>query len=390
MRTCFLLLLLCVTPLLMAADPADDFILPDSAAALSPTLGAALSAVSTERIRAHMAWLSDPAREGRGLGTVGLEATAEYLAREFSTLGLEPLGDQPAAMGTAAYFQRVPLRRGRGFLPGAHPSDSNWYPVSEVRRTAGPRPRVAARNLRARTQQSASVNVLAFRAGRSSSSAVVIGAHMDHLGQPGGVLHPGADDNASGMAALLEIARAISQSPAQLEHSVVFVFWTGEELGHFGSSHYVREPRWPLANTIAYLNLDMIAHLWRDHELAKLVEPLGPEAGKAFLSRVTPAYFAEPGVDRGAPWLAAHVAAAGRVTGMALHIDRVDGRNGGSDYREFARAGLPWARFFGNFFPGYHEPGDVMADIDASQVQRMAQLALATTWLVAEVSASAP
>ena len=95
---------------------------------------------------------------------------------------------------------------------------------------------------------------------------VIIGAHFDHLGMGGPAsrardtvaVHHGADDNASGVAALLEIARSFAMSHARPRRTILFAFWTGEEEGKFGSSHYTRHPRWPLATSKAYLNLDMI------------------------------------------------------------------------------------------------------------------------------------
>jgi hypothetical protein len=69
---------------------------------------------------------------------------------------------------------------------------------------------------------------------------------------------------------------------------------------------------------------------------------------------------------------------------MALHLDHTDGTRGGSDYRDFARARVPFIRFFGNFFPAYHEKGDTAEALDPAQVQRMARLALATAWRLAE------
>ncbi len=71
------------------------------------------------------------------------------------------------------------------------------------------------------------------------------------------------------------------------------------------------------------------------------------------------------------------------MTGLALHLDHTDGTHGGSDHRDFARAGVPLVRFFGNFFPASHEPGDTPDTLDATQVQRVARLALATAWLLA-------
>lgn len=230
-------------------------------------------------------------------------------------------------------------------------------------------------------------NALGYLPGRDPqlrSEAVVIGAHLDHLGRRGGVLHPGADDNASGVAALLEMARAFAASAMRPRRSVVFAFWTGEEAGQLDSSHYVRNPLWPLARTTVYINLDMIAHPWNRTEIEKLVRATNPQGAAKFLAQATPENFAEPGVANFAPWLATPLAAAGQATGMTLHFDWTDGKNGGSDYRAFARQGVPFIRFFGNFFPGYHEPGDTLENLDPDQVQRMARLVFATAWLIAD------
>jgi hypothetical protein len=228
-------------------------------------------------------------------------------------------------------------------------------------------------------------NVIGFLAGaddRHRNEAVVLGAHLDHLGRSGDAIYPGADDNASGVSALLEIARAFAAMPRP-RRTVVFAFWTGEEEGKFGSGHYVRHAAWPLEETTAYLNLDMIGHPWLREEVRKLVADTGLADGDAFLSRVETARFAEPGLPVDAPELVAALKWAGPASGMALHLDRTDGTHGGSDYRDFARAGVPFVRFFGNFFPGYHEPADRPDALDPTQVQRMARLALATAWRLA-------
>jgi len=228
------------------------------------------------------------------------------------------------------------------------------------------------------------VGVLAGSDPKLREDAVVIGAHLDHLGKTGDVVYPGADDNASGTSALIEIARAFAALPARPKRTLVVAFWTGEEEGHLGSGFYVRHPLWPLARTADYLNLDMIGHPWLPEEIRKLVAEAALPDGDAFLGSVKPADFVEPGVPPGRPELDAALRSAAHATGLTLHLDRTDGLHGGSDYREFARAGVPFIRFFGNFFPAYHEPGDTADALDAGQVQRVARLALATAWLLAD------
>ncbi len=213
---------------------------------------------------------------------------------------------------------------------------------------------------------------------------IIIGAHLDHLGKAGDVVYPGADDNASGVAALIEIAKTFAALPDRPRRTVVFAFWTGEEEGKLGSGYWIRHPLWPLKRTAAYLNLDMIGHPWSKGEIAKLVEESGLPKGREFVQRVTPELFAEPGFPQDAPEIAAALRRAASTTGMALHFDRTDGTTGGSDYRDFARAHVPFVRFFGNFFPAYHEPGDTPEALGAGQVERMARLAFATAWLLAD------
>jgi Zn-dependent M28 family amino/carboxypeptidase len=186
------------------------------------------------------------------------------------------------------------------------------------------------------------------------------------------------------VAALLEVARAVAASPVKPRRSLVFALWTGEEEGHFGSEHYLRHPLWPLAHTPVYINLDMIGHPWSPAEIRALVEEKKQKLGDDFWKSLKPEWFAEPGVPDWAPELEAVLARAGRGTGMSLHFDRVDGGSGGSDYAGFARGRIPWVRFFGNYFPGYHEAGDTPDRLDMDQVQRMASLALATAWLLAD------
>jgi len=536
MRISALLPALCLGCVAFALPPEappslDAFVGPGPSENLPPALAAGLRGLQPRPLANHIAFLTHPEQQGRGLGTRGLEATARYLAARMAKAGLSPMGK--------SYFQTVPLQKIRelggelrielpggktaftwkhggtcrlpelepqaltaglvfagygireeglghddfrdldvkgkivllmgGLPPGpqwqrpelqaryASEKDSERYaarielldqlgaravialeagldkpsvlpkaPSEPFFRAAPgvvvtdepPLVRLSVRQaegllaglgvdllrpetVRARAlpgaqatlqttgkvQPAASRNVLAVLMGsdpRLRREAVLLGAHMDHLGMPGGVLHPGADDNASGVAALLEIARAFATSPARPRRTVIFAFWTGEEDGKFGSGHYVRHPLWPLAQTSAYLNLDMIGHPWTAEELRKLVMEADPGKGAAFLARVTPADFAEPGFADWVPELAPILAQAGRSTGLALHLDPTDGRSGGSDYRDFARVRVPFIRFFGNYFPGYHEPGDTAESLDTLQVQKMARLAFATAWLLAE------
>ncbi|HEX6719895.1 MAG TPA: M20/M25/M40 family metallo-hydrolase [Pyrinomonadaceae bacterium] len=103
---------------------------------------------------------------------------------------------------------------------------------------------------------------------------IIIGAHYDHLGRGGdgslaphsGEIHHGADDNASGTAGLLELARIFSAQRSQLKRTVIFIAFGGEEEGLLGSNYYVNHPLTPLANTVAMINMDMIGRM-KDRKL---------------------------------------------------------------------------------------------------------------------------
>jgi aminopeptidase YwaD len=106
------------------------------------------------------------------------------------------------------------------------------------------------------------------------NEAIIIGAHYDHLGRGGagslaaraGEIHHGADDNASGVAGLLELARIFATSPTKPRRTIIFIAFGGEEEGLLGSAYYVEHPAFPLAQTIAMINMDMIGRL-RDEKL---------------------------------------------------------------------------------------------------------------------------
>ena len=90
---------------------------------------------------------------------------------------------------------------------------------------------------------------------------VIVGAHLDHLGySPEGEVYPGADDNASGTAVIMEVARVMKVNKIKPRRTIIFALWDGEEQGLFGSLYYCDNPIYPLDKTIVNLNLDMVGH----------------------------------------------------------------------------------------------------------------------------------
>lgn len=178
-------------------------------------------------------------------------------------------GDTAAKMFTAAGKD---LKKTQAALDKEDPHAEGAFPLKNV-----------AVKLTAAVEhvKKADRNVLAHIPPVGTKEYVIVGAHYDHLGhgETGGFarkdeegkVHPGADDNASGTAALLELAGAIS-AQASLEKTgfrrgIIFAAWSGEEVGLIGSSHFAEKPPLPLSNVVAYVNFDMVGRL-RDNKLS--------------------------------------------------------------------------------------------------------------------------
>jgi hypothetical protein len=187
--------------------------------------------------------------------------------------------------------------------------------------------------------------------------AIVIGAHYDHIGLGGrlsvtperaGEIHNGADDNASGTASVIEIARAAAADRARFPRTLIFVTFAGEERGLLGSIHYVRSTApVPIRSTVAMLNLDMV----------------GRSRGSVDIS----------GLDNG-PLKNDLMAAAQAVAG--LEIKQEGPGAGRSDDSSFIDAHVPAINFFTGFHTDYHRPGDDWEKIDKAGTARVAALAL--------------
>jgi len=292
-------------------------------AALAP--GDTLSP-EAQRVLADLRYLADDARQGRGLGTRGLEEAGAYIAAQFERLGLRP----GAANGT-------------------------WFQDFTVSPDA---PAVAHLGLPA----TATRNVVAILPGRSpalSGQVVIIGAHYDHLGLGGpnaldpdstGAVHNGADDNGSGTVALLEIARRLAA--ARPARTIVFVAFSGEELGVLGSAYYAKNPTpFPMDSVYAMVNLDMVGRL-REGKLLALGAETATEL-RALLDSLNGGPAASDGARR------FDLRASG------------DGW-GPSDHASFYAAKRPVVHFFTDLHEDYHRATD---DWDKINVEGIVQVA---------------
>jgi hypothetical protein len=283
---------------------------------------------AAERYSADVYWLADDARMGRGLGSEGLAEAGLWLEKQFKDIGLEPAGED----GGYRHVFGVPIAD----PANPHAQKGFVYAFNVVGRIPG---------------------------NGDLDGVVVIGAHYDHLGfgaegslEPDSrAVHNGADDNASGAAALLEVARQMQERHGQLRRDVVFVAFSAEERGLVGASNIVRSPPAGLVmeNVIAMLNMDMVGRL-RDEK----VTVLGGDSAEEWDGLVGPL------CER---------------YGLECSIGG-DGF-GSSDQSAFFAADIPVLHFFTGTHSEYHKPSDDANLINAEGGARVA-------WLVSDVAGS--
>ncbi|HTE44363.1 MAG TPA: M20/M25/M40 family metallo-hydrolase [Gemmatimonadaceae bacterium] len=205
-----------------------------------PPPGRAAARVTEANVRAELSALAADSMEGRFTAAPGGARAARYIAEQMRAAGLKPAGD-------SGYFQRVPVSIERGFLPRPVASFAIWDTLP-----------AATRGL--------AVNVIGILPGELSDSVIVVDAHYDHNGVAGrgtcraqgaDSICNGADDDASGTVAVIEIAKALAAGP-KLHRTVIFAATTGEEVGLIGTRWYIAHPAVPLANMTANLEIEMI------------------------------------------------------------------------------------------------------------------------------------
>lgn len=297
----------------LRAEAARTAVLP----ALSPEPRRALAELpppfSVKALMAHVTALASPEMRGRGVGSPELRQAADYIAAQFAAIGLEPGGDR----GT--WFQ--------AFDSPTSPDGGPAVLVNVVGVLRGARP-------------------------DWEGQSALLTAHYDHLGLgwpdarqgEAGRVHPGADDNASGVAVMIELARALAAGERP-QRSIVFVAFSGEEAGLLGSRHFVAHPTpFPLEQVIGVINIDTVGRLGD-----RRVQVLGTGSATEWQH-----------IFRGASF----------VTGVESTI--IAGNDEASDQRSFIERGVPAIQVFSGPHDDYHRPGDTADRIDAAGLVKVA------------------
>ena len=271
--------------------------------------------ITADEAREHIQFLADDTLEGREAGSRGGRAAAIYLVQKLEQAGLKPAGTQGFYQSFGAGYSNV-----LALLPGSD---------SEI-----------------------------------GEETIVVGAHYDHVGYgarnnsygPLGQIHNGADDNASGVTALLEIIDACRQLPESPRRSVLFAFWDGEEKGLLGSKHWLEHPTVPLKRIVFAFNSDMMGRL-RDGK----VEVLGCRTSATMRKLVS-----RQNVESG------------------LTLDFTWELKENSDHHPFAARRIPVLMFYTGMHEDYHRPSDDADRVNCEGLARVDQLLLRTLFEVAD------
>jgi len=299
--------------------------------AFGPSPSPALATPAADQLRADVTYLASAPLDGRGTGTAGNDSAARFIARRYGALKLTTL----AQAGRAACATGGVSRTADCFiLP---------FTASVPVRNSAPRSLL--------TQ-----NVAAVIPGRGMLAAeyVIVGAHFDHLGrdsanardpEKGRVIHPGADDNGSGTAAVMELARRFARHPAN--RSVLVVNFTGEELGLLGSEQFAAHLPVPKDSVQAMVNLDMVGRMKNDKLIVYGVLTAAEMKGIVDSANVAP----------------------------KLAIAAVGDGDGPSDHAAFYRKDLPVLHLFTDLHDDYHTAADVAERVNIDGLVRVADFA---------------
>lgn len=291
--------------------------------------------ISEKDLKTNLHVVASDEMQGRETGSEGQKKAGKYLISQYQASKI------PFPTGADSYYQKVPAE----FM-----------------------------NKKRNENLGDSENIWAFIKGSEKpDEIVVVSAHYDHVGMKNGEIYNGADDDGSGTVAVLEIAKAFAKAKKDghgPKRSILFLHVTGEEHGLHGSRYYSENPLFPLANTVADVNIDMIGRHDDAHpDSSKYVYVIGSDYLSSDLYNICES-------------------ANKKYVNLSLDYKFNDRNDPNrfyyrSDHYNFAKNGIPSVFFFNGTHADYHKPGDKVEKIEFDALAKRTQLAFAVAWEIA-------
>jgi len=296
----------------------------------------------------HIEVLSSDSLEGRETGKPGQKMAAEYIANQFKKIGIPPYKRK-------TYYQKFKVKSERHICK-CDDCDLTFFK------------RIFKANQTIRGE-----NVLGYIEGSDlKDELLIITAHYDHLGKHDSLIFNGADDDASGVSAALEIAEAFMLAKKEgngPRRSILIMPVSGEEKGLLGSRYYTDNPIYPLESTVANLNIDMIGRLDDWHDNGNYVYLIGSDRLSYDLhdlnEKINNEYI---GID------------------LDYRFNDKDDPNRyyyRSDHYNFAKNNIPVIFYFNGVHEDYHKPSDTIEKLDFDKINTITKLIFLTAWEIA-------
>ena len=296
----------------------------------------------------HIEVLSSDSLEGRETGKLGQKMAAEYIANQFKKIGIPPYKRK-------TYYQKFKVKSERHICK-CDDCDLTFFK------------RIFKANQTIRGE-----NVLGYIEGSDlKDELLIITAHYDHLGKHDSLIFNGADDDASGVSAALEIAEAFMLAKKEgngPRRSILIMPVSGEEKGLLGSRYYTDNPIYPLESTVANLNIDMIGRLDDWHDNGNYVYLIGSDRLSYDLhdlnEKINNEYI---GID------------------LDYRFNDKDDPNRyyyRSDHYNFAKNNIPVIFYFNGVHEDYHKPSDTIEKLDFDKINTITKLIFLTAWEIA-------
>ncbi|MDC0201612.1 M28 family metallopeptidase [Flavobacteriales bacterium] len=304
--------------------------------------------ISIEDLEKHLKILASDSLEGRETGQKGQKMAADYIMNHFKNIGIPPYKGK-------TYYQKFKVKNSR------HMCKCDDCDVDFLKKILGKNKYIKGEN------------VLGFIEGTDlKEEIIIITAHYDHLGKHEEKIYNGADDDGSGTVAALEIAEAFMLAKKEghgPRRSVLIMPVSGEEKGLLGSEFYTDNPIYPLENTVANLNIDMIGRIDDWHENGDYVYLIGADMLSQELhdisEQVNKQYI---GLD------------------LDYTFNAEDDPNRyyyRSDHYNFAKNNIPVIFYFNGVHEDYHKVTDTVEKIDFNKIQTITRLVFLTAWELA-------